>query len=74
MDTKLTKQSEAILDKLEHKISHRLFSEDEMKRIRMGLALVDSYGVFSRFIVGLAATITAILVILKLWPNNGGQQ
>jgi len=79
MEPKLTKQSEAILAKLElraaenhAKVQKQLLTEDELKKIRSALALVDSYGVFSRFIIGLSTTIAAIFAILNFWPGKGG--
>lgn len=71
-ETKLTKQSEAILEKLEVRMVSKLLTEEEMRKIRLGLALADSMGVFSRLIVGVAATVGAVFTLLNFWPSKGG--
>lgn len=71
-EPKLTAQSEAIIAKLRDELKHTHLSEDELKQVRRGLALVDSYGIFTRFIIGLAATVAALSVLGSyLWPGGG---
>lgn len=70
-EAKLTAQSEAILAKLKAETSHLHLTEGELKQVRRGLALVDSYGVFTRFVIGLAATVAAIMALGKFfWGDS----
>lgn len=77
MEPKLTPQSEAILGKLRIEAeAHRLhmskndLTDEERVKIRRGLALVDSFGILTRFIIGLAAMAGAITALFNFWPGG----
>jgi hypothetical protein len=73
-ETILTKQSQAILDKLQKADPDpfRHLTQDEVDRVREALRLSESYLlVFSgvrRFIIGLAAIVVAVSTVFNFWP------
>lgn len=75
MSDPLSDQSKAILTKLREEMDlkeHPPLTSEELVKIREALAMWDSWGVVSRlvfrFIVGLAALLTAIFTIVNLIP------
>jgi hypothetical protein len=72
METKLTKQSEAILSKLRQDVGHNPLSADELTKVRKGLAAYESLGVLSNAVIKAAGVIGAIAFI---WSNfTSGQK
>ena len=70
MEPKLTPQSEAILAKLREEVLKHHLTPEEMSQVRKGLSLIESFGVLSRFIIGLAAFIGAGMAIVNIWPGS----
>lgn len=71
MEPRLTDQSEAILAKLKAELPAAHLNVDELRQVRKGLALVESLGVLTRFIIGLAAMAAAITGLFNFWPGGG---
>jgi hypothetical protein len=73
-DVKLTKQSEAILDKLrEEDLGHRL-TKDELAKVRKGLALLESLGVLAGIIIKAAAIVGSGALLLQFFQGKGTGQ
>jgi cell division protein FtsX len=74
-NTKLTKQSEAILYKLKQEVKRHILTADEVSQLREGLEWMDALkrfglmaGTIRRFVVGLAIFLTSMVSILSYSP------
>jgi hypothetical protein len=75
-NTKLTKQSEAILYKLRLEVKrHHILTPDEVSQLREGLEWMDALkrfgilaGTIRRFTIGLAIFLTSMVSILSYSP------
>ncbi len=68
METKLTQQSEAILEKLKEDVRLRTLTEDELVMVRRGLAAYEGLGVLGNTVIKAAGFIGAGAVIWNLVP------
>lgn len=73
-ETKLTKQSEAILDKLRRDVEQHRLSPEELSKIRKGLALVESLGILGELLIKAAAAVTAIVILWNTFSSGGTQR
>jgi hypothetical protein len=74
-NTKLTKQSEAILFKLRQEVKHHHLTPEEVTQLREGLEWMDAlkrFGMFAgtirRAVVGFAIFLTSLVAILSYSP------
>lgn len=67
METKLTQQSEAILEKLKEDVRRHTLTDDELVRVRKGLAAYEGLGVLTNVVIKAAALITGGAVLWNLF-------
>ena len=77
METKLTQQSEAILEKLKEDVRLHTLTDDELARVRKGLAAYEGFGILVNVIIKAAAFVGAGAffwnVVLSYWPWGSKQ-
>jgi hypothetical protein len=73
-DVKLTKQSEAILNKLREDVEHHRLTPDELAKVRKGLALLESLGVFAGVIIKAAAIVGSGAMLWQFLQGKGTGQ
>lgn len=64
----LNPQSEMILEKLKVDLESHLLTEEEVAKIRKGLALSESLGYLGGIVIKAAALIATLLTILQYFP------
>lgn len=73
METKLTQQSEAILEKLREDVRRHTLTDDELTRVRQGLAAYEGLGVLVNVVIKAAGFIAAAAVLWNFAPWGSKQ-
>lgn len=69
MEPRLSKQSEILLAKL--KKDKQLLTLEQYEFLRKAMLLQESWGMVSRFVIGLAGFIGATIAVMNIWPWSG---
>ncbi len=73
METKLTQQSEAILEKLKEDVRLRTMTPEELIMVRKGLAAYEGLGILGNTVIKAAGLIGAGAVIWNFFPWGSKQ-
>ena len=73
METKLTQQSEAILEKLKEDVRRHTLTDAELIMVRKGLAAYEGLGVLANVVIKASAFIAAGAVLWNFAPWGNKQ-
>ena len=73
METKLTQQSEAILEKLKEDVRRHTLTDDELIMVRKGLAAYEGLGILANVVIKASAFIAAGAVLWNFAPWGNKQ-
>ena len=73
IETKLTQQSEAILEKLREDVRLHTLTDDELSRVRKGLAAYEGLGILVNVVIKAAAFILAGAALWNFVPWGSKQ-